>query len=365
MELRPGSDSIPPGPFRAELLNVERLEDHARHLAAEIKVAARPRARSRSYYRRVADNARALREAYRLLADDVHRGEAVPPSAEWLLDNFHLIEAEVVHVRRDLPPSYHRQLPTLAPVGLRSTPRVHFLAVELLRHSDGRLDTERLERFLAAYQTGAPLSLGEIWAWPSVLKAALVENLRRLTDELMAARAARRRAAAFVAPLEAEVPDVELEPLPDELPTPFVAELLSRMREFGPKARALREQLEARLALHEQTAEHVIRAEQQAEASAQVSFANTITSLHLCASQDWTRNVERVSLVEQILQRALGHGLGLSLDEDLEQEKGLGRQRHDLVATSQLARVAVQHELAEGESLTHVSPPDSRQSQPG
>jgi cyclic beta-1,2-glucan synthetase len=75
------------------------------------------------------------------------------------------------------------------------------------------------------------------------------------------------------------------------------------MREFGPKARALREQLEARLALHEQTAEHVIRAEQQAEASAQVSFANTITSLHLCASQDWTRNVERVSLVEQILQR--------------------------------------------------------------
>jgi cellobiose phosphorylase len=303
MELRRGSDSIPPGPFRAELLNVERLEDHARHLAAEIKVAARPRPRSRSYYRRVADNARALREAYRLLGDDVHRGEAVQPSAEWLLDNFHLIEAEVVHVRRDLPPSYHRQLPTLAAFGLRSTPRVHFLAVELLRHSDGRLDTERLERFLAAYQTGAPLSLGEIWAWPSVLKAALVENLRRLTDELMAARAARRRAAAFVAPLEAEAPDVELEPLPDELPTPFVAELLARMREFGPTARRLREQLEARLALHEQTAEHVIRSEQQAEASAQVSFANTITSLHLCASQDWTRNVERVSLVEQILQR--------------------------------------------------------------
>ena len=86
MELRRGSDSIPPGPFRAELLNVERLEDHARHLAAEIKVAARPRARSRSYYRRVADNARALREAYRLPGHDVHRGEAVAPSAEWLLD---------------------------------------------------------------------------------------------------------------------------------------------------------------------------------------------------------------------------------------------------------------------------------------
>jgi cyclic beta-1,2-glucan synthetase len=285
------------------MLNVERLEDHARHLAAEIKVASRPRARTRSYYRRVADNARALREAYRLLADDVHRGEAVPPSAEWLLDNFHLIEAEVVHVHRDLPPSYHRQLPTLAAVGLRSTARVHFLAVELLRHSDARLDTDRLERYLAAYQTGAPLSLGEIWAWPSVLKAALVENLRRLTDELMTAREARRLARAFVRPLEAETAEPELGPLPDELPTAFVAELLARMREFGPKAKALREQLEARLARHEQSPEHVIRSEQQAEAAAQVSFANTITSLHLCATQDWTRNVERVSLVEQILQR--------------------------------------------------------------
>ena len=298
-----GSDPIPPGPFRAELLNVERLEDHARQVAAQLHAARHPRASGRAYHRRLADNADALREAYRLIADDVHRGDPVPPSAEWLLDNFHLIEAEVVHVRRDLPPSYYRQLPTLVSPGLRATTRVHYLAVELLRHSDARLDTERLERFLAAYQTSAPLSLGEIWAWPSVLKAALVENVRRLTDELLAARAARRRGAAFVAPLEAEAKDEEVAPLPDELPTPFVAELLSRMREFGPRAKALRERLEARLSLSGQTAEHVIRSEQQAEAAAQVSFANTITSLHLCASQDWSRNVERVSLVEQILQR--------------------------------------------------------------
>ena len=298
-----GSDPIPPGPFRAELLNVERLEDHARHVAAQLRATRHPRASGRAYHRRLADNAGALREAYRLIADDVHRGDPVPPSAEWLLDNFHLIEAEVVHVRRDLPPSYYRQLPTLASPGLRATTRVHYLAVELLRHSDARLDTERLERFLAAYQTSAPLSLGEIWAWPSVLKAALIENVRRLTDELLAARAARRRGAAFVAPLEAEAKDEEVAPLPDELPTPFVAELLSRMREFGPRAKALRERLEARLSLSGQTAEHVIRSEQQAEAAAQVSFANTITSLHLCASQDWSRNVERVSLVEQILQR--------------------------------------------------------------
>jgi cyclic beta-1,2-glucan synthetase len=60
----------------------------------------------------------------------------VPPAAEWLLDNFHLVEAEVVQLRRDLPPGYHRQLPMLQAPGTRPIARIHLLAVELLRHSD-------------------------------------------------------------------------------------------------------------------------------------------------------------------------------------------------------------------------------------
>lgn len=49
-----------------------------------------------------------MREAYRAFAEDVHAGEAIPPAAEWLLDNFHLVEAEVVNVHRDLPAGFHR-----------------------------------------------------------------------------------------------------------------------------------------------------------------------------------------------------------------------------------------------------------------
>jgi cyclic beta-1,2-glucan synthetase len=55
-----------------------------------------------------------LREAYRILADDVHRGEFVPPAAEWLLDNFHLIEGEIRDTRHDLPRQYYLGLPKLA-----------------------------------------------------------------------------------------------------------------------------------------------------------------------------------------------------------------------------------------------------------
>src|SRR6185369_11291225 len=121
------------------------------------------------------------------------------PAAEWLLDNFHLVEGEMREVRHHLPSRFYRELPKLATRELAGTVRVYAMAVELLRYSDARLDAHRLNRFIHAYQTVAPLTLGELWAWPSMLKLALIENLRRLADEILDSRAARRAADAMIA----------------------------------------------------------------------------------------------------------------------------------------------------------------------
>ena len=183
-------------PFRDELLSVERLDERVRSLAARFTVGPSRRA-ARSVLPRFDDNVRVLREAYRTLADDVRRGEFVTPAAEWLLDNFHLVASEIADVRRNLPRDYYRELPKLAAREQAGNARVYALAVELIRHSDSRLDAAQLARWLDTFQTVAPLTLGELWAWPSMLKLALVENLRRLADETLAARAARR-AARFI-----------------------------------------------------------------------------------------------------------------------------------------------------------------------
>ena len=81
------------------------------------------------------------------------------------------------------------------------------MAVELLRYSDSRLDLPQLTHFLNSYQRVAPLTIGELWAWPSMLKLALIENLRRLTDEILISRTARRAADAHVLRLDAAPPD--------------------------------------------------------------------------------------------------------------------------------------------------------------
>ncbi len=289
---------LPDGPLRGELLNLERLEERARVQASELEIV-RSAGGARAHRARLRDNSRVLHRAYAAFADDVKQ-EAIPPAAEWLLDNFHILEAETLNVERDLPASYFRELPKLQAREWRRIPRVYAMALEVVRHSDARLDAHRLERFLAAAQTASALSLGELWAWPSLVKTALIENLRRLCDELLAARDGRAEAARTLEPLERS--DAEPE-LPQLLSTPFVVELLSRMREYGPRVAALRLRLEERLAAEGRTSEDAIRAEQQAHASAQVSMGNTISSLRFCATHDWSRFVERVSLVEQVLQR--------------------------------------------------------------
>ncbi len=283
-----------------EILSLETLEERATALAAHLTLARGSGRRSRAHLVRLEANMERLRSAYLALADDVHRGEPLAPAAEWLLDNFHLLESEARAVRHDLPPRYHRKLPKLASREHAGTTRLYAMAVELIRSGDGRLDLERLTRFLKAYQTVAPLTIGELWAWPSILKLALLENLRRLSDGLLAGRQGRRAADEIRARLERGDRAV---PLPKTLETAFVAQLLSHMREFDPRLSAQRAELTRRLTEDGTTAEDAVRAEHQRLATEQASMANSITSLRLVSAMDWSLYVESVSLIEQILKR--------------------------------------------------------------
>src|SRR5258708_1730458 len=134
-------------PLRGEILSLESLEERARTLAAVFTLARDSRSGGPGVLPRLDEDVRLLREAYRVLAEDVRRGEAVDPAAEWLLDNFHLVESEARAVRHDLPSRYYQKLPKLAARELSGRARIHAMALELIRHGDGRLGAERLNRF--------------------------------------------------------------------------------------------------------------------------------------------------------------------------------------------------------------------------
>jgi cyclic beta-1,2-glucan synthetase len=243
-----------------------------------------------------------LSRAYRALAEDARHGAFVTPATEWFLDNFHLITSEIVAIRQNLPRRYYGELPALATRQSAGDARIYAVAVELLRYSDSRLDLGQLTLFLNSYQRVAPLTLGELWAWPSMLKLALVENLRRLADEIMVSRAARRSADAEVARLDAAKEGARFA-IDGDAHDAFVVQLLHRAREFDARRSPLQSALEAHLAERSAGAEDVVRLEHQQQAASQASVANAITSLRLCTTVDWRQYVESVSLVDNVLRR--------------------------------------------------------------
>ena len=170
---------------RGDSLDLGGLQASARQLAGELR-AVRPRSAwwdRPAHLRRLDREARVLEQAYRAVADDVRRAEAASPAAEWLLDNFHLIANEVRSIHHDLPRGYYRRLPKVRRDGGRSVARIEVMATDVIRHSDGRLDAERLRGYVVAYQSVSPLTIGELWAWPSLLKAGLISYVSELAEE--------------------------------------------------------------------------------------------------------------------------------------------------------------------------------------
>ncbi len=108
------------------------------------------------------------------MRDGVASRHRIAPAAEWLLDNYHLVEEQIRISRRHLPPGYSRRLPRLANGPHHGLPRVYAIITELIAHSDGRVTVGDLERFhgvlpLWRWRASASASCGRspsCCAWP-------------------------------------------------------------------------------------------------------------------------------------------------------------------------------------------------------
>ena len=293
-------------PIRGEIFSTERLEQLAESIA-ESHVVRPGRHRGQPLLRRLEENGRALLAAYREIAAAALEEEATSPAAEWLIDNFHIVEEQVRQVREDLPAGFYRELPKLASGALEGLPRVYGLTWALIEHTDSRVEGGTLARFVRAYQRAAPLTIGELWAVPISLRLVLIENLRRIFDQNSSRRAERRQADALADKLLAhKSPEADANALPRidrrRWSRPFAARLLQRLRDQEPAGLLAAGQVEQRLAERGMKAEDVLRLDQQEQAAAPVTVRHLISSMRLISALDWNEFFESVSLVEDTLR---------------------------------------------------------------
>jgi len=300
-------------PIKGEIYSVERLEEYAAYLATELKITDNPKT-IHTLLPRMRENGKKLLASYRSLTDAIHRKETIPPAAEWLTDNFHIVEDQLREIQEDLPPSYYQELPKISLGELAGYPRIYAIALALIAHTDSQLEPDIIRRFVQSYQSIAPLSIGELWALPITLRLVLVENLRRIAVRIVLDHAKRNQANDFADELFKAVSNKEkFQALVVKLPLSFcegiqddcafIAQVAKRLRDQEAEIWPALESLERHLAKGESSTEQVVNYYHQLQAANQVTVANVITSMRLLSSLNWRDFFESLSPVDRILEK--------------------------------------------------------------
>src|SRR4026208_1026186 len=310
------------GPIRGEVLGADRLAKHARTIARKHRLLPPKKQRGPGpLLLRLDDSRRVLNEIHDRLAEAAERGVDISPAGEWLLDNSYIVQEQIREIRTNLPGGYYQELPKLANGTLAQYPRVYDVAIELIAHTEGHLSLEKITLFVREYQKVAKLSMGELWAIPTMFRLGLVENIRRMSlrvearlDEVEEAD----RIAAQIMSANDESPEVLAQALerfindhPPFTPT-FVARFLHQIRGYQVNFTPL-VWLEQWIAEDGPSAEVAVTRSNRMIALTQITVSNCITSLRTIARLDWREFVESQSATEKILRKDLsGHYAGMA-----------------------------------------------------
>jgi len=118
----------------------------------------------------------------------------VSRAAEWMLDNFYVVKQTFNQITEGLPYSFLNQLPKLSGTPLESgrprpvqepgLPRIFALAGEWVEYCQSQIELNQTAAFVQEYQQVAPLTIGELWALPIMLRIGILERLVYATTEL-------------------------------------------------------------------------------------------------------------------------------------------------------------------------------------
>ncbi|MCJ7513104.1 MAG: hypothetical protein MUO23_09060, partial [Anaerolineales bacterium] len=230
------------------------------------------------------------------------------PTAEWILDNEYIVESNARDVERNLPARFYRELPALKNSSAAGRPRVSTLAQELVSHTDLRLEHEHLRAFLEAYQSIHPLTIGELWAFPQMLRVALIESIAHLATRALAELREReiadfwanrlmttsRREPSQLFAMMAELTRVQAAPTPY-----FASQLIGHLYDEEDALAPVQSWLER--AYHRPLAELTSR-ETTRQSRDQILIGNAFTSLRQLALVDWRQVFEDLSHVERTLR---------------------------------------------------------------
>ena len=290
-------------------LSGEGLQEHAKAISMQHAVTSQ-RHHTVLPISRMNDNYDYILSTYQKLNREMQKKSPVPQAAEWLLDNFYMIEEQVMVMRKNFTRNGYLRLPVLKSGELKGYARIHAIATELISHSDGQIDDPTLIGYLQAYQTHNTLLNREIGAIPMVMMLAIIEYIRHLCEGIEETFIQWNKANQIADGwIENEGKDTEgvtrliekkLNTL-DEVNSTFIEHLFYRLRRSGRSYVNVLRVVDEQLEKFGTDTSRITQKEHNAQSMNTVSMGNCIASIQFIATLNGVRLFDSISHIEQIL----------------------------------------------------------------
>lgn len=297
-----------------------------------------------------------IENAYELLSESVTNGVPIPPSGEWLLDNFYLIEEQASAIRNSLKIKKYKRLPSVDGIS-----RIYLLARELVKYTDGTISKNHVERFVNAYETKKALLQEEIYELPTMIQIALIEHIRDVAERIITEQLQKFKVESLVERIikKKEITSQKFREyksvkLNNEA-TSYVEYMIYLLKKMGAEGKPYLDILEEEIRKVGSSSSEIIKAEHYAIAVQRVSMSNSILSMKNVSRLSWTSIFEDISSIEKILsQDEMYHKLDFDTKQMYRDAISLIAKKvrvSEIYVTSKLQEYALSYHKDMGEIL--------------
>ena len=278
-----------------------KMENYAKRLALEHNIQGKT---SKSYYPiyGMKIDFEKIRKAYELLTESVSLNIPLPPSGEWILDNFYVIEEQVNTIQKEIKMEYYKKLPAV-----KGKARIYLLAEEMVLYTDGNITKEAIEKFVMSYQSKRKISMKEIWILPVMLKIALIKYIGIVADRIITSQYQKFKVASLMERI------VKNKAINDQVfyeyrsinlngqITAYVEFLVYLLKKEGKSAKKYIDILNEEIKKAGTTLDEIIKIEHYDMALRRVSISNSIMSIKNILRYNWNEIFEKINGIENIL----------------------------------------------------------------
>ncbi|MDZ7757971.1 glycosyltransferase family 2 protein [Rhodohalobacter sp.] len=254
-----------------------------------------------------------LVNAYRILSGMAKQNKDLSPAAEWLIDNFYIIQEQIVQVSEDFPREFQRNIPALANGEYEGLPRVYELIMNYLLHSDNLVDEEVLIHYIQHYQQFETLKLGEIWAIPIMIRLLLIQNLSEKASRIIDRKEIWKEVNELISKKnenDINEPGKLISSLSDWIEkyrntdenVLALIELYNQLLQAGLLQEEQKRWFNYRFKKLDLSIDDAMRIDAQRQSRLQVSIQNAVITLRESSETNWSDFVEECSIVDQILR---------------------------------------------------------------